>query len=183
MLAATEYSLTNRRSFGRADSTLSRASLVAQYQNSVPREKRGGTTRVSINLTSNPPTRRTVLQIKPACTPLIEQNFDTGLTRNSAPRVTKHRVNMIVLSSPPSLSICYGIPRGEGVMYLWNIKSILLLFFFFTLFWILEEKFGIWDFARKMWLFCEYCISILELGFFSLTAASLEIFCFLLSHC
>lgn len=133
MLAATEYSLTNRRSFGRADSTLSRASLVAQYQNSVPREKRGGTTRVSINLTSNPPTRRTVLQIKPACTPLIEQNFDTGLTRNSAPRVTKHRVNMIVLSSPPSLSICYGTPRGEGVMYLWNI-SILLLFFFFSLY-------------------------------------------------
>lgn len=164
MLAATEYSLTNRRSFGRADSTLSRASLVAQYQNSVPREKRGGTTRVSINLTSNPPTRRTVLQIKPACTPLIEQNFDTGLTRNSAPRVTKHRVNMIVLSSPPSLSICYGTPRGEGVMYLWNIKSILLtwfqrIFFFFFFHSILHFDFRIGIFFFNCGVFGNFLFS------------------------
>lgn len=164
MLAATEYSLTNRRSFGRADSTLSRASLVAQYQNSVPREKRGGTTRVSINLTSNPPTRRTVLQIKPACTPLIEQNFDTGLTRNSAPRVTKHRVNMIVLSSPPSLSICYGTPRGEGVMYLWNIKSILLtwfqrIFFFFFFHSILDFDFRIGIFFFNCGVFGNFLFS------------------------
>lgn len=166
MLAATEYSLTNRRSFGRADSTLSRASLVAQYQNSVPREKRGGTTRVSINLTSNPPTRRTVLQIKPACTPLIEQNFDTGLTRNSAPRVTKHRVNMIVPTLP--LYMLWYSKRRRGYVSLeykvdssYLVSKNFLFFFFFILFWI----------------------SILELGFFSLTAASLEIFCFLLSHC
>lgn len=38
----------------------------------------------------------TVLQIKPACTSLIEQNFNTGSTRNSAPWVTKHRVNTMV---------------------------------------------------------------------------------------
>lgn len=99
MPAATEYSLTNPRSFARADSTLSRANLATPEFGSPG--GRDGTTRVSINLTSNPPTRRTVLQIKPACTPLIEQNFDTGLTRNSPPRVTKHRVNTIVLSRPP----------------------------------------------------------------------------------
>lgn len=142
MLAATEYSLTNRRSFGRADSTLSRASLVAQYQNSVPREKRGGTTRVSINLTSNPPTRRTVLQIKPACTPLIEQNFDTGLTRNSAPRVTKHRVNMIVLSSPPSLSICQVLQEEKGLC-IFGIYRFFFFFFFFHS--ILDSRREVWN--------------------------------------
>lgn len=42
----------------------------------------------------------TVLQIKPACTSLIEQNFNTGSTRNSAPWVTKHRVNTMVHTSP-----------------------------------------------------------------------------------
>lgn len=131
MLAATEYSLTNRRSFGRADSTLSRASPVAQYQNSVPREREGGNNARFDKFDQQPtPTRRTVLQIKPACTPLIEQNFDTGLTRNSAPRVTKHRVNMIVLSSPTlPLYVLWYSKGGEGVMYFWickNIKSILL---------------------------------------------------------
>lgn len=37
-----------------------------------------------------------VLQIKPACTSLIEQNFNSGSTRNQAPWVTKHRVNTMV---------------------------------------------------------------------------------------
>lgn len=43
--------------------------------------------------------RSAVLQIKPACTSLIEQNFNTGSTRNSAPWVTKHRVNTMVHSA------------------------------------------------------------------------------------
>lgn len=114
MPAATEYSLTNPRSFARADSTLSRANLATPEFGSPG--GRDGTTRVSINLTSNPPTRRTVLQIKPACTPLIEQNFDTGLTRNSPPRVTKHRVNTIVLPPPPHpLSTRYSIFYGTAI--------------------------------------------------------------------
>lgn len=114
MPAATEYSLTNPRSFARADSTLSRANLATPEFGSPG--GRDGTTRVSINLTSNPPTRRTVLQIKPACTPLIEQNFDTGLTRNSPPRVTKHRVNTIVLSPPPILSL-HGTPYSMVLQF------------------------------------------------------------------
>lgn len=40
--------------------------------------------------------RSAVLQIKPACISLIEQNFNTGSTRNSAPWVTKHHVNTMV---------------------------------------------------------------------------------------
>lgn len=181
MLAATEYSLTNRRSFGRADSTLSRASPVAQYQNSVPREREGGDNARFDKFDQQPtPTRRTVLQIKPACTPLIEQNFDTGLTRNSAPRVTKHRVNMIVLSYPTlPLYVLWHFEGGEGVMYFWickNIKSILLtsikginlfqrILLFCSTFWILEGKIAtsVWNFFSKSVVILRFQNCILEL--------------------
>lgn len=95
---------------------LYRANCYA-VQDPVPREAQGAAC-VSINFTSVPHPFRpshlpsspsllhirivhsTVLQIKPACTSLIEQNFNTGSTRNSAPWVTKHRVNTMVHSGP-----------------------------------------------------------------------------------
>lgn len=91
--------------------------LLCSTQDPVPREAWGAAC-VSINFTTIPHPFRpsylssspsllhirvvhsTVLQIKPVCTSLIEQNFNTGSTRNSAPWVTKHRVNTMVHSGP-----------------------------------------------------------------------------------
>lgn len=127
MLAATEYSLTNRRSFGRADSTLSRASPVAQYQNSVPREREGGrgTTRVSINLTSNP---------RPHAAPYYKLNPRVLLSLNKistqAWLETRRRgwrsieLTWSYFPPPPSLSMFYGTPREEKGLCIFGYVKI-----------------------------------------------------------